>query len=319
MNLEREQIHLEAIAPQEFAGLRLDQVLASLFPQHSRARLQTFIKSQQVSVDGKFGLRPRDKVKGGEKIVIIALAPPQPTTWHAQDLPLNIIHEDDALIILNKPVGMVVHPGAGNREGTLVNALLHHCPSLNHIPRAGIIHRLDKDTSGLLVIAKTLEAHTFLVKQMQKRRIKRMYYAVVNGIITSGGTIDAPLGRHPIKRKRMAVVENGRMAISHYRVLERFRNHTLLTVQLETGRTHQIRVHMAHIKHSIVGDVTYGKRVQLPKKASPELIACLRNIHHQTLHAYQLGLIHPFTKIYVEWTTPMPEAIEKLLTVLREH
>ncbi len=305
-----------ALVPEEAAGKRLDQVLAELFPDYSRSRLQQWVKGGQVLVDGRQP-RPRDKVWGGEQVAVSAMVEVE-TDWQGEAIPLDIVYEDEALLVLNKPPGMVVHPAAGNREGTLVNALLHYAPELQHVPRAGIVHRLDKDTSGLLVVARTLESHTALVAQLQARSVSREYQAVVMGVLTAGGTVDAPIGRHPVQRKRMAVVESGREAVSHYRVVERFRAHTHVTVRLETGRTHQIRVHMASIRHPLVGDPVYGGRLRLPAGASEPLKAALRGFKRQALHAAALGLDHPRTGEPITWSVPLPDDLVQLLEVLRD-
>jgi 23S rRNA pseudouridine1911/1915/1917 synthase len=310
-------INCQVIVPDHLAGKRLDQILSALFPAYSRARLQNWIRSQQILVDQAIK-QPKDKIKAGALITLAATLQEE-TKWEAQPLPLNIIYEDEALLVINKPAGLVVHPAAGNPDKTLLNALLHYCPQLKQLPRAGIIHRLDKDTSGLLVVPKTLTAHTQLVKQLQARTIQRNYYAVVQGVLISGGTINAPIGRHAKLRKKMAVNEfSGKQAISHYRVVERFSHHTLVKVQLETGRTHQIRVHMAHIHHPIVGDKTYRGRLQLPKKASEALRNCLRQFPRQALHAAHLKLIHPTTQKSIEWEESLPEDIKALIQCLRE-
>ena len=255
-------IHLTAEIPEHLANQRLDQALAELFPQHSRSRLTGWIKAKQVTVDGKH-MRPKDKVHIKQAVEIQATMPIE-ETWEPQAIDLTIVYEDQDLIVINKPAGMVVHPAAGNPNNTLLNALLYHDAALARLPRAGIIHRLDKGTTGLLVIARTPEAHTHLVDELQSRTINREYETVVIGTIIAGGTIDAPIGRHPTQRKRMAVVESGKPATTHYRVIKRFPAHTHLRVNLETGRTHQIRVHLAHIHHPILGDTTYGGRLKLP-------------------------------------------------------
>lgn len=310
-------INYQIIVPPHLAEKRLDHILSELFPAYSRSRLQSWIRSQQILVNQQFK-RPRDKIKAGALITITASLPEE-TKWEAQALPLNIIYEDDALLVVNKPAGLVVHPAAGNPDKTLLNALLHHLPQLKQLPRAGIIHRLDKDTSGLLVIPKTLNAHTHLVKQLQARTIQRNYYAVVQGVLLAGGTINAPIGRHPKLRKKMAVNElNGKQAISHYRIVERFSHHTLVKVQLETGRTHQIRVHMAHIKHPLIGDKLYRGRLQLPKKANESLLSCLRQFQRQALHAAHLKLQHPTSLQMIEWSSPLPEDMQVLIYCLRE-
>ncbi|MDZ7802434.1 23S rRNA pseudouridine(1911/1915/1917) synthase RluD [Thiohalophilus sp.] len=302
--------------PDSLAGQRLDQALAQLFSQYSRSRLQQWLKQGCVRVDGR-QKRARDKVFGGEQIEIEAVHEPQ-GEWQAEPIELDIVFEDEALIVLNKPAGLVVHPAAGNPEGTMLNALLHHDPDLATVPRAGIVHRLDKETSGLLVVARTLAAQKQLVEQLQARRFLREYQAVANGVLTAGGTVEAPIGRHPTQRKRMAVVEHGKPAITHYRVAQRFRAHTWLRVTLETGRTHQIRVHMAHIHHPLVGDPTYGGRLRLPKGASEGLIETLRGFRRQALHASKLGLQHPLSGEMLQWEQPLPADMAQLIGVLQQ-
>jgi 23S rRNA pseudouridine1911/1915/1917 synthase len=311
-------IHCQVVVPEYLAEKRFDQILSELFPQYSRSRLQNWIRHQQILVNQQHK-RPRDKIKAGALITITASLP-KAVRWEAQDIPLHIIYEDESLLVINKPAGLVVHPAAGNPDKTLLNALLYHLPQLKQLPRAGIIHRLDKDTSGLLVIAKTLHAHTQLVQQLQARTMQRNYYAVVQGILISGGTIHAPIGRHSKLRKKMAVNPlSGKPAISHYRVVARFSQHTLIKIQLETGRTHQIRVHMAHIHHPLVGDKTYGGRLQLPKNAGEPLKNCLRQFSRQALHAEHLKLIHPITQQIMEWQAPLPEDMQTLIQCLREN
>lgn len=310
------RINLSVTIPEELAGKRLDQALAIFFPDYSRARLQDWIQKELIKVNGEVK-RPRYIIEGGEQVTITASLPIE-NDWQPQAIELDIIYEDDALIVINKPVGLVVHPAPGNRDSTLVNALLHHEPNLARLPRAGIIHRLDKDTSGLLVIAKTLGAHTELVRQLQARTIEREYYALVNGIVISGGTINLAIGRHPKLRKQMTVLENGKHAVTHYRVIEKFQAHTLLKVNLETGRTHQIRVHFAHLHHAIVGDQTYGGRLKLPKNAEEELKNALRQFKRQALHAKRLALVHPTTKQPIEWHADLPKDFQQLLEVLRK-
>jgi len=307
---------LVSIVPEEMVGKRLDKVLSSLYPQHSRARLQAWIKAGKVTVNNKI-LRQRDAVKAGEKIEIIPTYATSETN-SGENIPLHIIHEDDAILILNKPAGLVVHPGAGNPEHTLLNALLFHNPGLKQIPRAGIVQRLDKDTSGIMVIAKTPSAHTYLVEQLQARNISREYQAIVTGIMTAGGKVDAPIGRHPVHRKRMAVVARGKPALTHYRVLKKFTSHTYIQLKLETGRTHQIRVHMAHIHYPIVGDPVYNQRSRLPKNLSPQLREIIRSFPRQALHACSLGLIHPDSGEELSWQVPMAEDIQSLLRSLHD-
>ncbi len=297
---------------------RLDAALAQLFPDYSRNQIQQWIREGYVRLDDKIIQKPRHAVIANQ-IVTIEAHLPENKAWEAQSIPLTIVYEDDAIMVINKPVGLIVHPGAGNPDHTLVNALLHYLPELSMIPRAGIVHRLDKDTSGLLVIAKTLSTHNRLIKQMQARDIHREYRALVQGHMISGGTIDLPMGRHPTLRTKMAVRDSGKEAITHYRVLEHFPEHTLLTVVLDTGRTHQIRVHLAHINYPLVGDPVYGKRGQYQyPKLSLEAQTALKNFTHQALHAYKLGLNHPVTKEPLEWTAPLPKDFEGLIAALRK-
>ncbi|MDI9238845.1 23S rRNA pseudouridine(1911/1915/1917) synthase RluD [Lysobacter sp. LF1] len=307
---------LQAIVPDSAAGRRFDAVLAELFPDFSRSRLAAWIKSGDARLDGR-EVRPRDPVRGGETVTLQATLDVQ-THSEPEDIALDILFEDEHVIVVNKPAGLVVHPGAGNPAGTLVNALLHHDPSLNTLPRAGIVHRLDKDTSGVMVVARTLQAHTALIEQLSSREVHRQYLAVVVGSLVSGGTADAPIDRHPRDRIRMAVREDGRDAVTHFRLRERFRAHTLLECRLETGRTHQIRVHMAHLKHPIVGDPLYGGPLKLPKGATDDLIATLRGFKRQALHAQTLEFSHPVTGEAVRCTAPVPEDLEQLVNVLRE-
>lgn len=309
-------IHYEFTIDDSFADMRLDHVLATLIPEHSRARLQEWIKSGEVLVDGQ-AAKARNLVKGNESIVIDAEAPAQPN-YNAQEISLDFIHVDDDLIILNKPAGLVVHPAAGNYEGTLLNALLFHFPELAQVPRAGIIHRLDKETSGLLIIARNLTAHTQLIKQMREHEIEREYIALATGHLTAGDTIDAPLARHTQHRTKMAVNENGKPAVTHYRVIKRYGDFTLLRVNLETGRTHQIRVHLAHIKHPLVGDPLYGRLV-FPKGASEELRSTLRDFRRQALHAHKLTFEHPSTAELCEFTAPLPKDFENFLKILQKE
>ena len=311
-----QDIRLSREIPEELAGQRLDQALAELFSEYSRARLQQWIRDGQVRVNAEHW-RSKDKVRGGERVEIDARVAPR-EDWQAEALPLDIVYEDEALLVIDKPAGLVVHPAAGNRAGTLLNALLHYAPELAHIPRAGIVHRLDKDTSGLMVVARTLTAQKELVAQLQARSVTREYECVVVGVLTAGGTVDAPIGRHPVQRKRMAVVAGGKPAVTHYRVLERFRGHSHLRVRLETGRTHQIRVHLAHVRHPLVGDPVYGGRLRLPAGASDPLIGCLRGFKRQALHAARLSLMHPVSGQSVQWESALPADMAELLAVLRE-
>ncbi|MEX2353848.1 MAG: 23S rRNA pseudouridine(1911/1915/1917) synthase RluD [Gammaproteobacteria bacterium] len=309
---------LSLTIPAEMQGKRLDQALAELCPQHSRSRLQGWIKSGYITVNAMTP-RQRDVVQGGETINIHAEIENPDRTWAREDIPLEIIHTDQDIIVLNKPPGLVVHPGAGNPEHTLLNALLYHTPELERIPRAGIVQRLDKDTSGLMIIARTLTAHTWLVDQIQNRQVTRQYQSIVSGVMTAGGTVEAPIGRHPIKRKRMAVVDNGKPARTHYRVIKRFQAHTFIQLNLESGRTHQIRVHMAHIRHPVTGDPVYGGRQRFPKSAGAPLLEALQKFPRQALHACRLELKHPASGETVSWEAPLPDDMTSLLTLLETN
>ncbi len=303
--------------PFEMAGMRLDQVLAELFADYSRSKLQTWVKAGRVQVNG-LALKAKDKLVGGETIEldaeaeIVITAAPEP-------IPLEIVFEDDSLLIVNKPAGLVVHPAVGNWNGTLLNALLNHDAHLETLPRGGIVHRIDKDTTGLLMIAKTLQAHNSLTQQLQDRTITREYQAITRGRMTAGGTVDEPIGRDPGDRKRYTVRENGKHAVTHYRVGQRFTRHTLIQVKLETGRTHQIRVHMAHIRFPLLGDQVYGGRFQMPPDCSEQLEKELRSFKRQALHAAKLGLQHPVTDEYIEWEQPLPEDMSRLLDALAKN
>lgn len=304
----------------DLAGMRLDQAAVALFPDYSRGRLQGWIKSGNLLIDGKPG-KAKSKLLGGEILILEAETETQ-ERWQAENIPLDIIYEDEAILILNKPVGLVVHPAVGNRSGTLLNGLLYHCAALADVPRAGIVHRLDKDTSGLMVVAKSLVAHQNLVEQIQERSVSREYQAIVHGQVTAGGTVDAPLGRHPVHRTKRAVVSitssDAKDAVTHYRLINKFRAYTHLRVKLETGRTHQIRVHMTHIDFPLVGDQIYGGRPRVPKGASVELIEYLVNFKRQALHACSLGLSHPETDEFMEWETEPPEDMLTLLGLLEQ-
>jgi len=300
--------------PLDLAGLRLDQALARALPQYSRARLQGWIEAGAVKVDGRL-LRGRDKVLGGEKVLIEARIEADQQVV-AEALPLDIVFKDRALLVINKPPGMVVHPGAGNSGQTLQNALLAFDPKLAVVPRAGIVHRLDKDTSGLLVVARTPEVHTALVAAIAERDVERHYIALCTGVMTAGGTVDEPIGRHRSQRTRMAVRSDGRPAVTHYRVLKRFRSHTMVRAELETGRTHQIRVHLAHIGYPLVGDPAYGGRRRVPAGATGELVAALSGFKRQALHAARLKLEHPVTGREVEWEAPLPADMAGLVEAM---
>ena len=305
---------LTLVLTPEVAGQRLDQALAWLLPQYSRARLQQWIDEARVTVNGR-APRRRDRVAGGERVEIRVVEAPA-GDWRAEAIPLQIVYEDEALLVIDKPAGLVVHPGAGNPEGTLLNALLHHAPALDRLARAGIVHRIDKETSGLLVVAKTEPARLELMRQLKARTLSREYLALVQGVVIAGGTVDAPIARHAQARTRMAVSERGRPAVSHYRVEKKFRAHTLLRVKLESGRTHQIRVHMAHLKHPLVGDPVYGGRLHLPKGASDSLVQTLRGFRRQALHATKLGLVHPVSGKPMSWESPLPEDMRELIVAL---
>ena len=312
-----ETIQLEAQIPETLAGRRLDQALAELFPDYSRSRLQLWLKAGKILLNQQ-PVAAKYRVVGGERVVIQAELEVQ-TEVQAQDIPLDIQYEDEHVLVLNKPAGLVVHPAAGNPDGTLQNALLYFDPQLGVLPRAGIVHRLDKDTSGLMMVARNLTAHKALVEQLQARTVHRTYLALVHGALTAGGTIEAPIGRHPRDRLRMAVVESGKPATSHYRVLERFPAHTLVEVRLETGRTHQIRVHMAHIHYPLVGDPLYGGRLRIPRAASPALRDAITGFRRQALHAVRLEFNHPASGEAVGWELGIPEDFSQLLDVLRSE
>lgn len=305
---------LSAPVPAGLAGSRLDRALAAMFPDFTRTVLQQWIADGRVSLDGR-APRKRDKVRGGEQVEI-RVPPPTAPGFRAQDIPLDIAYEDGELLVLNKPPGLVVHPGAGHREGTLLNALLHHAPQLAALPRAGIVHRLDKDTSGLLVVAKTERARRSLIAQLKARTVEREYLALVNGVLVAGGTIEAAIGRHRRDRTRMAVTSRGKQAVSHYRVLKKYRAHTLVQVRLESGRTHQIRVHMAHLRHAVVGDPVYGGRLCLPRGAGERLEKLLRGFRRQALHAAKLSLVHPASGKRMEWSAEAPEDMRELMDAL---
>jgi 23S rRNA pseudouridine1911/1915/1917 synthase len=300
--------------PAELSGQRFDIVLAKLLPELSRARLQQWIKGAQVTIDGRVESN-KFKVHGGEQVVIQATIIPA-VDWQAKDISFETVYEDDELLVVNKEAGRVVHPAAGHRDDTLVNALLNTRPSLESIPRAGVVHRLDKDTSGLLVIAKTLQAHASLVAQLEARTVSRMYYALVVGEPVAGGKVDAPMARHPKQRKKMAVISSGKPAVTHYRIEKKYRGHTLLRVSLETGRTHQIRVHLAHIHYPIVGDPLYGGRLAIPAKSGEHLATQLRNFRRQALHAFRLELSHPATHKPIHWQIGMAPDLQQLLHAL---
>ncbi|MDJ0928965.1 MAG: 23S rRNA pseudouridine(1911/1915/1917) synthase RluD [Gammaproteobacteria bacterium] len=307
-------IHHDVRIPEELEGRRLDQALATLLPDYSRSRIKEWILTGRVRLDGA-PAAPRTAVVAGQQ-VRLEVDVEQHSADRPEAIDLDVLYCDEALIVINKPAGLVVHPGAGNRAGTLVNGLINRWPELAALPRAGLLHRLDKDTSGLLVVARTLAAHTQLVRELQDRRITREYRAVCWGRMTAGGTVTAPIGRHPVHRTRMAVVARGRDAVTHYRVLRRFDAFTYLAVRLETGRTHQIRVHLAHIHHPLVGDRSYGGRLRLPPGTDDRLAQLLREFSRQALHASRLALAHPQTGSRLEFHAPLPRDLLALLMAL---
>lgn len=301
-----------------YAGQRLDKVLTEHFPDLSRSRLQDWIKNRQVKVDGDAIIKPRHKLSGGELLEVVTSLEDQ-GEWQATDIPLNIHYQDDSIIVINKSAGLVVHPAPGHYVDTLVNGLLFRFPELRKLPRAGIVHRLDRDTTGLLVVARTAEAHNNLVTQLQQRAFEREYLALVHGEIVAGDTIDLPIGRHPVSRKKMAVTEKGKEAITHYRIGEKFSDFTLLKVKLETGRTHQIRVHFSYFKHPLVGDPMYGVRNLKPRKMNEEFTRIFSEFNRQALHAKVLGLTHPETGEWMSWKCDTPQDMLELMTAIRSH
>jgi 23S rRNA pseudouridine1911/1915/1917 synthase len=311
-NLEDYNLCMDDVlqVPENEAGQRLDQALARLLPQYSRNRLQGWIKAGQLRVDGVVETESKTKLHGGECLILRTLPDQEHMAWAPEDIPLDIIFEDATILVVNKPAGLVAHPGSGNWSGTLMNALLHHDPGLREVPRAGIVHRLDKDTSGLLAVARTLTAQTALIRALQAREVKREYLAVALGNVARDGRVDAPVARHPVSRVKMAVVPGGKPALTHYQVLRRYLGATLLACRLDSGRTHQIRVHMAHLGHPLLGDPVYGR-------AAPALPAFSR----QALHAARLGLTHPVSGVYMTWEAPLPEDMQGLLAqlALRAH
>lgn len=309
------KIHIQVQASPEHAGKRIDQVATELFGGFSRARLQEWIKSGDLTVNGAI-VKTKQKLVGSELLELDTVLLPE-IEDEAEPITIKVIYEDEELLVIDKPTGLVVHPAAGHAAGTLLNGLLHHNATQANLPRAGIVHRLDRDTTGLMVVAKTLEAHASLVAQLQDRSLYREYEAVVQGVMTGGGKVDEPIGRHPSDRKRMAVLATGKPAVTHYRLMERFRGHTLVRVQLETGRTHQIRVHMTHIRYPLIGDQTYG-RLRFPAGATAQLRETLQKFPRQALHARRLGLIHPVSGEEMLFESPVPTDMEALLTALRQ-
>ncbi len=313
-----QEINLDAVLPEEFKNLRLDKALATVFSQYSREKVQQWIQQGVVLINGTPITSIKHKVQGGETVVIKTELEVMRDD-EGQAIELDIIYEDDDILVINKPAGLVVHPGAGNVQGTLLNGLLHHTPELRVLPRAGIVHRLDKNTSGLMVVAKTLEAYTSLVRALSSHEVERTYYAVVKGEMISGGTIDKPMARHPHKRTLMAIVESGKHAVTHYRVQEKFKGHTLLRVNLETGRTHQIRVHLSSIRYPIVGDKLYGWRHQMPRGGENAVSEATAGLNRQLLHAKALAFSHPITDEALSFEVDLPEEFIKILAAMREQ
>lgn len=312
-----QQLQLSAEVTDQQLGFRLDQALASLFPDYSRTRIKEWILADMVKIDGEVVARPREKVYTGQLVDVNAVLEDE-VVFKPQNIKLDIVFEDEHILVINKPAGLVVHPGAGNPDGTVLNALLHHYPEIVEVPRAGIVHRLDKDTTGLMVVAKTIPAQTHLVTSLQAREITREYEAIAMGCFTAGGRVEAAIGRDKVHRVKMAVnPTGGKHAVTHYRVAEKYRAHTRLRLRLETGRTHQIRVHMAHIGHVLAGDPVYGGRPRPPKGASEELTSTLRAFKRQALHAVMLRLAHPVTGEMMEWHAPVPDDMSELARVLR--
>lgn len=311
-----ERIVKEAQVPFDLGGNRFDQIATELFNDYSRSRIQSWIKEGALKVDGQI-IKPKEKLFGGEVVTLDIVIEAQ-EDHEAQEMALDIVYEDSSIMIVNKPAGLVVHPAVGNRDGTLMNAILHHAPETAHIPRAGIVHRLDKETTGLMVVAKTLVAQTDLVSQLQERSMGREYEAISIGVMTGGGVVNEPIGRHPHNRQKQAVEPlHGKDAVTHYRLVERFKNHTHIRLKLETGRTHQIRVHMAFIQYPLIGDPQYGGRLKMPKACTPELQGQLRNFRRQALHAKRLELSHPVTGEWMEWEVDLPDDMKQLLEALK--
>ncbi len=311
-----QQIELTHTVNESQLGQRLDQAIAELFTDFSRSRLKEWLLEGKVQVDGQVITKPRTKVMGGELITVQAELEDE-ERWEAQDITLNIVYEDDDIIVINKPRDLVVHPGAGTPDGTVLNGLLFHYPDIAEVPRAGIVHRLDKDTTGLMVVAKTVPAQTRLVRALQKRKITREYEAIAIGRMTAGGMVEKPIGRHSTKRTLMAVTPTGKPAITHYRVAEHFREHTRIRLRLETGRTHQIRVHMSYLQHPLLGDTAYGGRARIPKGASAELTEMIRQFDRQALHAAMLRFEHPVTGEELEFHAPIPNDMVAMTEALR--
>ncbi|WP_428771178.1 23S rRNA pseudouridine(1911/1915/1917) synthase RluD [Vibrio sp.] len=312
-----QQIELTNTIKESQLGQRLDQAIAELFSDFSRSRLKEWLLEGKVQVDGEVVTKPRTRVMGGETIKLQAELEDE-VRWLPQDIPLDIVYEDDDIIVINKPRDFVVHPGAGTPDGTVLNALLHHFPDIAEVPRAGIVHRLDKDTTGLMVVAKTVPAQTRLVRELQKRNITREYEAIAIGRMTAGGKVEQPIGRHATKRTLMAVSPMGKPAVTHYRVAEHFREHTRIRLRLETGRTHQIRVHMAYLQHPLLGDTAYGGRARIPQGATEQLAEMIRQFDRQALHAVMLRFNHPITDEPLEFHAPVPDDMVIMTEALRQ-
>lgn len=312
-----QQIELTNTVKDSQLGQRLDQAIAELFADFSRSRLKDWLVEGKVQVNGEVITKPRTKVMGGEAITLQAELEDE-ERWEAQDIPLDIVFEDDDIMVINKPRDFVVHPGAGTPDCTVLNALLYHYPDIAEVPRAGIVHRLDKDTTGLMVVAKTVPAQTRLVRALQKRKITREYEAIAIGRMTAGGRVDQPIGRHSTKRTLMAVAPMGKPAVTHYRVAEHFREHTRIRLRLETGRTHQIRVHMSYLQHPLLGDTAYGGRARIPSGASEELTDMIRKFDRQALHAVMLKFEHPVSGEEVEFHAPVPDDMVAMTEALRQ-
>ena len=311
------KIQLEIVIPEKFKGKRLDLALSKLFPEHSRSRIQSWIKAGEVEVNNS-KYKQRNVVNSGD-IIKINTTLKSIDKHQAEHIGLDVIHEDKAIIILNKPAGLVVHPGAGNQKHTLVNALLHFDEKLDVLPRAGIIHRLDKDTTGIMIIARTIESYTYLVNELQKRNIKRNYKAVICGQLVAGGVIENKIGRHPVHRTKMAVTDKGKLATTHYRIIKKFQHYTYLDIQLGTGRTHQIRVHMNNEKHPIIGDPLYGKNTFIKKGINASLREFIKNFKRQALHAYNLEFTHPISKKIISLKAELPDDMNNLIKILEMY
>ncbi|RMH41126.1 MAG: 23S rRNA pseudouridine(1911/1915/1917) synthase RluD [Gammaproteobacteria bacterium] len=315
--MSEKTIQLVEAVPSALHGARLDAALTDMLGDFSRGLVQKWIKEGGVCLNGQVCTKPKTRVSTGDVVELNGTFEVQ-GDWQPEDICVPVLYEDEQLIVVNKPVGLVVHPGNGHWQDTMINGLLARYPELAQLPRAGVVHRLDKDTSGVLVVARDPRAHASLVAQLQERAFARTYLAIVNEVPIGGGTVDAPIGRHPIHRTRMSVVEGGKEAVTHYKVKEKFRRHALLEVKLETGRTHQIRVHMSHIGHPLVGDGLYGGRPKLPQSPSETLVEAIRGFRRQALHAAVLGLSHPVTGQWMQWQAPVPDDMAHLLDVLRE-